>query len=415
MIDSHCHLNLSVFDTDRNRVIANAFEAGVHGFMNIGFDRDTIEGTKQLLATFPFMLAVAGCHPHDAGSFDESLFEFVADTIDNHDRFVGIGEIGLDFYRDWSPRDKQVEAFGRMLGLAKDKDLPIVIHCRDAFSDVMAMLRDYGASHRGIFHAFAGTPDEVDQILEMGLHIGVGGVVTYKKSGFYDTIKHIPLDRMVLETDSPYLTPHPWRGKRNEPMLVRITAETVARAVGEPLTRVVAATSASFASAMLRGETPPAFAGGHRHDGATYAVLMGSDDEGISAAGPVVVSGTPDPLGEGAAAVVAITGASQVTAVTDGHAGPDVFDYPGLVDTLDRVSVTCYGATAAQHDKVAQTADPESTWAAMMGTLRRARERGLETECRFVAVPKLKPKVCQDLADSIGATARFVNYADPAA
>jgi TatD DNase family protein len=248
MIDSHCHLNLKHFEDDFESMLAHAIADGVRGFMNIGFDPESAAATVDLVERFPFILGVVGCHPHDADRYDEAFERQVRDYLD-HERIVGIGEIGLDYYRDLAPREIQQDVFKRLIGMAREKSVPIVIHCRDAFEDVVSILEETG-HHRGIFHAFAGTPEEAQRVIDLGFHIGVGGVVTFRNSQLAHTLQSVPLDRIVLETDSPYLTPDPYRGKRNEPSYVVHVARSVAAIKDVSLEEVSRATDENFCSAM---------------------------------------------------------------------------------------------------------------------------------------------------------------------
>jgi len=248
MIDSHCHLNLKHFEDDFETMLGHAIADGVRGFMNIGFDQESAAATIELVERFPFIFGVVGCHPHDAERLDDAFEHKIREYLD-HDHIVGIGEIGLDYYRDLSPREVQQEAFKRMISLAREKSVPIVVHCRDAFEDVVSILEESG-HHRGIFHAFAGTPEEAQRVIDLGFHIGVGGVVTFRNSQLAHTLQTVPLDRIVLETDSPYLTPDPYRGKRNEPSYVVHVARSVAAIKKVSVEEVSTATDESFCQAM---------------------------------------------------------------------------------------------------------------------------------------------------------------------
>ena len=166
------------------------------------------------------------------------------------ERIVAVGEIGLDFYRDLSPREIQRDVFQRQLALAKRADKPIIIHCRDAFDEVIAVLSEDGTRYRGIFHAFGGDAEQAQTVLDLGFHVGIGGVVTFKKSNLAEVVAGLPLDSIVLETDCPYLTPAPHRGKRNEPAYVGYVAEKVAEARNRPTDEISAATDQNFARAM---------------------------------------------------------------------------------------------------------------------------------------------------------------------
>ena len=201
MIDSHCHLNHPAFKDDFDSVVARAVSDGVAGFVNIGFDRESIRETKALVEEYPFFYGVVGVHPHDAEACDDQLVGEISKLLD-HERIIAVGEIGLDFYRDLSPRDVQRDVFRRMLGVARDRDMPIVIHCRDAFEDVIDELEKGGPPYRGVFHAFSGDIDQATRVLDLGLCLGIGGVAAFKNARLVDTLPHLPSDRIVIETDA---------------------------------------------------------------------------------------------------------------------------------------------------------------------------------------------------------------------
>jgi TatD DNase family protein len=163
---------------------------------------------------------------------------------------VAVGEIGLDYYRDLSPRDTQKAVFKRQLALARAKNKPVVIHCRDAFEDVMGILAAEGSRYHGVFHAFSGDTAMARDVLSLGFHIGVGGVITFKNARLREVVSELPIGAIVLETDCPYLAPVPFRGKRNEPAYLRYVVEAVSAATGKTAEQVVEATDENFARAM---------------------------------------------------------------------------------------------------------------------------------------------------------------------
>ena len=184
MIDSHVHLNHADFGGDLEQVLTRAREAGVTGMVNIGFDLDSSLETVSLTERYPFLYGAVGVHPHDAKTYDDEV-ECELERLLGNDRIVAVGEIGLDFYRDLSPRTRQREVFERQITLAKRNDKPIIIHCRDAFEDVIAVLKSAGGgSYRGIFHAFSGDDTMAKQVLDLGFHIGIGGNYTLRNNMF---------------------------------------------------------------------------------------------------------------------------------------------------------------------------------------------------------------------------------------
>ena len=249
MIDSHVHLNHQDFKGDFDEVLARAREAGVTHMVNIGFDLDSSLETLALVEKYPFIYGAVGVHPHDAKTYNDDVEARLTELL-QHERIVAVGEIGLDYYRDLSPRDAQREAFVRQIDLANRTSMPIIIHCRDAFDDVIAVLRENPPANRGIFHAFGGDEAQAQTILDLGFRIGIGGVVTFKKSNLGEVVAGLPIDAIVLETDCPYLTPAPYRGKRNEPAYVSHVANKVAEVTSLSVDEVVAATNRNFAEAL---------------------------------------------------------------------------------------------------------------------------------------------------------------------
>lgn len=246
MIDSHAHLDFPQFDEDREQVIGRAREAGITTIVNVGADLVSSQRSVGLAERYPFIYAAVGIHPHDADALDESVINTLR-TMARHPRVVAIGEIGLDYYRTLSPRDRQVDAFERQLELAESLKLPFIVHDRDAHDAVMSTLEAMATgpgSLRGVLHCFSGDVSMADRALELGLHISVGGPVTFRNARLLpDVVREIPLSRLLLETDCPYLAPHPYRGKRNEPAYLLLVAQAVATLKGVSVSEVQRTTS----------------------------------------------------------------------------------------------------------------------------------------------------------------------------
>ncbi len=249
MIDSHVHLNHPDFRDDLDDVVARARWAGVTAMMNIGFDLESSRETVSLAERFPFIRGAVGVHPHDARTYTDRVETELSEMLDRP-QIVAVGEIGLDYYRDLSPRDIQKTVFRRQLALAKEKDKPVVIHCRDAFDDVVGILAAEASRYHGVFHAFSGDSAMAADVLSLGFHIGVGGVVTFKNARLREVVSELPVGAMVLETDCPYLAPVPFRGKRNEPAYLRYVVEAVAAATGRVAEKIVESTNENFARAV---------------------------------------------------------------------------------------------------------------------------------------------------------------------
>lgn len=220
MIDTHCHLDFKDFNRDREEVIVRAAEFGVDKIINIGADIDSSRGSFVLADNYENIYATVGVHPHDAKTLHDEFVEEMT-KMAAHPKVIGIGEIGLDYYRDLSPRPIQKEVFIRQLELAAELNLPVVIHVREAMDDALKIVKDFVGRISGVFHCFPGDIDEARRVIAMGFYVSVGGVLTYKNSKMARMAAEVDLERVLIETDCPYLTPVPHRGKRNEPAYVR--------------------------------------------------------------------------------------------------------------------------------------------------------------------------------------------------
>ncbi|WP_040928169.1 TatD family hydrolase [Nosocomiicoccus massiliensis] len=245
LIDTHVHLNADQYEGEVDAVIERAKENGVEKFVVIGFDRKTIERTMELIEAYDEVYGVIGWHPVDAIDCTDKDLEWI-ESLSNHEKIVAIGEIGLDYHWDKSPKDVQKEVFIKQIELAKRVNLPIVIHNRDADEDTIDILEAHDAkSVGGIMHSFHnGTDEQIDRVLNMGFYVSLAGVITFKNvKRPKEVAQYVPLDRLLVETDAPYLTPHPFRGKRNEPKLVRLVAEEIAQLRGISVEEVEKATT----------------------------------------------------------------------------------------------------------------------------------------------------------------------------
>jgi len=230
LIDSHCHLNFNKFDDDRADVIERAKAEGITAFINPGTNLDDSRQVVNLAGQFPQVYAAIGVHPNDAGEVDEAALGQLR-TLAAHPKVVAIGEIGLDYYWDKAPHSVQRRVFEQQLELAGDLNLPVVIHQRDAAADTMAVLRQWGSSgHSGlVLHSFSGNQAMADEAIKLGFYIGISGPVTFKNArDLPGIVASLPPERILVETDAPFLSPHPYRGQRNEPARVKLVAEKVA-------------------------------------------------------------------------------------------------------------------------------------------------------------------------------------------
>jgi len=278
LIDSHAHLYFPQFDDDREAVVRRAREAGLVAILNAGTDLASSRASVALAEEYDFIYAAVGVHPHDAKMVTSEVLAELR-SLARHPKVVAIGEIGLDYYRDLSPRPVQRRAFTDQLNLAADLGLPVVIHSREAHEDVMAVLRAWeppfhfegampkrhsdgahsdgahsdgalpspsgkGEGGVGVLHSYSAGPERLDEVLALGFSISIAGPVTFPKADpLREMAVAVPLERLLVETDCPYLTPVPHRGRRNEPAYVRYVAEAVARARGIPEEEVARATA----------------------------------------------------------------------------------------------------------------------------------------------------------------------------
>lgn len=253
-IDTHAHVSMPDFDADREDVLDRCRVQGVH-FVEIGFDAQSSHASIQLAETLGGKCAI-GVHPHNAGDSMnevEAQWAGVKSLLEEHPAVVAaIGEMGLDYARDFSPRPLQAACFQIGLELARDRGLPAVIHQRDAHQDVLDMVKRAGLTAPVIFHCFSGDADYARKCVELGGYLGFGGTVTYPKNQHLrDAVAAIPKDRILLETDAPYLSPQGMRGKRNEPVRVLETAALVGQVLGVGLSEILAITSANSERAFL--------------------------------------------------------------------------------------------------------------------------------------------------------------------
>ncbi|WP_342495884.1 TatD family hydrolase [Bacillus sp. FSL K6-0994] len=229
LFDTHAHLNAEQYNKDLEQVIERAKSEKVEKIVVVGFDRPTITRAMELIEEYDFIYAAIGWHPVDAIDMTDEDLAWIKD-LSQHEKVVAIGEMGLDYYWDKSPKDVQKEVFRRQIALAKEVKLPIVIHNRDATEDVVTILKEEGAAEvGGIMHCFTGSLETAKECMEMNFYISFGGPVTFKNAKKpKEVVKEIPSDKLLIETDCPYLTPVPFRGKRNEPSYVKYIAEQIA-------------------------------------------------------------------------------------------------------------------------------------------------------------------------------------------
>jgi len=237
--DTHAHLEDSQFDTDREAVIQRAQEAGITTIINIGSSEKTSREAVKLAERYPFIYAAVGIHPHDAKDCKDETWETLIKLAQNP-KVVAWGEIGLDYYRDLSPRDVQRQVFIQQLKLADEMGLPVVIHNRDAHGDILQLIKKYWPQAGGVFHSYSGSWEMARELLSLGFYLSFSGPLTYKNARQAPEVAaKVPEDRFVTETDCPYLPPEPYRGKRNEPAHVREVIKKIAELKGISMEKVI--------------------------------------------------------------------------------------------------------------------------------------------------------------------------------
>lgn len=244
LVDSHAHLNDAAYLEDLPEVVERAFGAGVGAILVVGYDLKSSQRAKELAYEYPGVHAAVGIHPHDAPECTESALETLTSMLKDP-RVKALGEIGLDYYWNTWPKEVQQRAFRLQLNLAKRLSVPFIVHDRDAHGDVLALLKEQAPYKDGfVMHCFSGSPEFARECLRLGGHISLAGPVTFRNAfKLVEVALEVPLDRLLLETDCPYLSPDPFRGKRNEPARVTRVAEAIALIKGVEYEQVALATT----------------------------------------------------------------------------------------------------------------------------------------------------------------------------
>ncbi|MBE6773196.1 MAG: TatD family deoxyribonuclease [Ruminococcaceae bacterium] len=230
IFDTHAHYDDSRFDEDRNALISSLKSKGISHIINCGCDLKSCITTVSLAESFDFIYAAVGIHAHEADEATESDLQKIKKLYSNK-KVVAVGEIGLDYHYNFSPRERQIEIFECQLMLSKELDLPVIIHDREAHEDTMNLLKKYRP--KGVVHCFSGSAEMAKEIVKLGMYIGIGGAVTFKNAKKpVEVVEYLPVDRLLLETDAPYMTPVPFRGQRCDSSHIAYTAEKIAEIKG---------------------------------------------------------------------------------------------------------------------------------------------------------------------------------------
>lgn len=257
LTDTHCHLDFDRFDKDRDQIIARARDVGITRILNPGITVESSRSAVELAEKYPEVYAAVGVHPNDGLSWTKDAIAILRDLA-AHPKVLAIGEIGLDYFRDRTPQDLQKQIFLEQLDLAAELDLPVVVHCRDAMMDTLGILSEWQngleksqsnlAKNPGVLHSFSGNENDAEQIRISSFMIGITGPVTFQNAvALQELVIRLPLTSILIETDAPFLTPHPYRGKRNEPGRVKLVAEKIAELHQEAYNTVTKITTANAA------------------------------------------------------------------------------------------------------------------------------------------------------------------------
>ncbi len=440
LIDSHAHLEMKDFDRDRDRVIARALEAGVRQIVTVGTTLPEIAKALDIARKYPGVYVAMGIHPHEVKDIHPGDYDAIR-RLAKQEKVVGFGEIGLDFFRNHSPREVQLTRFRELLRLGKELNLPIIIHDRDAHEETIRILEEEKEGRwRGVFHCFSGDWAMAQKVIRMGFYISIPGTVTFQKSqAQQEVVRKIPLERILLETDSPYLAPEPNRGKRNEPAFVRLTAEKVASLKGLSFEDVARITSVNTRLLFGIGEEIPKGQIAYPIRNSLYLnltnrcsnrcafcaknasfMVKGHDleldrepevEELIQAVGDprkyheIVFCGFGEPLlrletVKAVASELKEKGA-RIRIDTDGQAnlvyGRNVL--PELKGLVDAVSVSLNADNAAQYNRLCRSPFGEKGFAAVLEFLREAKRIIPEVVATVVDMPGVDVEACRRLAE----------------
>jgi TatD DNase family protein len=246
LIDSHAHLEMPDFRKDMEEVIQRAKASNVEYILTVGTEKKDWIRAIEIAHAYPFIYAILGVHPHNAKEIEDQTYETLK-RLCQDEKVKALGEMGLDFYKNFSPRELQLKRFREQIGLARELRLPIVVHDREAHQETLEILKSEGAKEcGGVIHCFSGDYEMAKDCIDMGFSISIPGSITFKNAeGFQEVVKRLPLESLLVETDAPFLAPVPFRGKRNEPSYVRYTAEKVAQIKKVSFEKVAEATTAN--------------------------------------------------------------------------------------------------------------------------------------------------------------------------
>ncbi|MDD2541825.1 MAG: TatD family nuclease-associated radical SAM protein [Desulfuromonadaceae bacterium] len=452
LIDSHSHIYYRDYTGDFDDMLQRAEDAGVAAILVVGTDIESSRESVELAEKYPHLYAAVGIHPHDAGRVTDECYDIIRTMAVSSAKVVAIGEIGLDFYRDRSPRDLQELVFRRFLQIAADLKKPVIVHDREAHDRVMAILREETV-RKGVLHCFSGDAVMASEAFSLGFHISIPGTITYPSNkNLRDVVCAVSIDRMLVETDCPYLTPVPHRGSRNEPAYVRLTAEKLAEVKGltlEDVARITTKnTSDLFGINLWDQSTKIAYkirnslylnitnrCSNHcsfcpKFDDFTvkgHNLMLNSEpsfDEVMAAIGQpeeiteVVFCGYGEPLLR--LELVKLVAAAlkarsyQIRINTDGQAnlfhGRNIL--PELTGLVDSVSVSLNAPDAATYSRLCNTPFGEAGFSGVCNFIQEAVNQIPQVVATAVTVPGVDITACRTLAESLGAEFRVREYTE---
>ena len=452
LIDSHAHIYYRDFAGDFDEMLTRAEDAGVSAIVVVGTDIESSREAVELAEKYPQLYAAVGIHPHDAGRVTAACYDVIQTLAISSPKVVAIGEIGLDFYRDRSPRDQQEVVFRRFLQIAADLHKPVIIHDRDAHDRVMSILREETV-RKGVLHCFSGDAEMASAATKLGFHISIPGTITYPgNQKLRDVVQAVSIDRMLVETDCPYLTPVPHRGKRNEPAYVRLAADKLAEVKGLSLEDVARITTKNasdlFGIRLWDQSTKIAYKIRNslylnitnrcsnrctfcaKFDDFTvkgHNLLLDSEpsfEEVMAAVGQpegiseVVFCGYGEPLirldmVKQVAKALKARG-YQIRINTDGQAnlahGHDIL--PELAGLIDSISVSLNAADSATYSQLCNTPFGDAGFSGVCDFIRSASAHFPEVVASVVTVPGIDVEACRLLAESLGAEFRVREYSE---
>jgi len=454
LIDTHAHIDGRDFQPDFAPMLERARAAGVGTIITVAADLESSRAAVDLAAGHNHIYCTVGIHPHDAARVTDRCYDTIRELAARHDKVVGIGEIGLDFYRDRSPRDLQEKVFRHFIRMARELTLPVVVHDRDAHDRVMRILREEKADEvKGVLHCFSGDLEMAKRCVDMGFLISIPGTVTYPSNeGLRDVVRGVKIEHLLVETDCPYLAPVPHRGKRNEPAFVRITAEKVAELKGLSLADVARITTGNARRLFGIGEAPQGGRIAYRIRNSLYLNITNrcsnrcsfcakfddftvkghflrldhepSCDEVLAAIGDpspcdeVVFCGYGEPLlrldlVKAVAAALKKRG-HRIRINTDGQAnlvyGRNIL--PELAGLVDCVSVSLNAADAATYARLCNTPFGDAGFAGVCEFLAEAKKHISTVVATAVTVPGLDVAAVRRVAESLGVEFREREYAE---